>query len=258
VSLHQQITGNGAPLCLLHGWALNSHVWDQVTESLQQHYQVNQIDLPGHGKSSPPASGEYTLDSLTAEISKLMEQNTTLVGWSLGGLIAMNIAARHPGLVKKLILVASSPQFTASSDWDHAVGKSVFDGFSTDLGKNYRKTILRFLAIQTLGCEQNKPAIRKLREKVFINGEPHLDSLEKGLRILKNSNLRQTIATIRCPTLIILGEKDTLVPKESGLDTQSLISNSQLSIVTGAGHAPFLSHPADFINLVNDFTGPQA
>ena len=112
---------------------------------------------------------------------------------------------------------------------------------------------MRFLSLQTYGSEQAKPVIRELRKKVFANGEPHLGSLSKGLEILKNCSLWDAARQIKCPTLIVLGEKDTLIPNESGQETQTSITGSQLAIIRGAGHAPFLSHPEEFIKTINSF-----
>lgn len=253
MSLHVRQTGEGQPLCLLHGWALNSHVWDPVVDKLKQSNQVMAIDLPGHGKSAPLADGEYTVDSLAEMISQQLKPDTILAGWSLGGLIAIKIAERYPELVKKLILVASSPQFTNSESWEHGIKKSVIESFANELTTNYRETIHRFLAIQMFGSENAKPIIRELRESVFANGQPHVDSLSKGLLILKNSDLWEAASKIKCPTLIILGEKDTLIPKESGEKTQQSIPQCKLKIIKGAGHAPFISHPNEFLKRITNF-----
>ena len=253
MNLHVQQVGTGQPLCLLHGWALNGRVWDSIVEQLKQHNQVTTIDLPGHGKSDPPPSAEYTIDSLAQIVSQQLAPNSILAGWSLGGLVAIKIAAKYPGLVSKLVLIASSPQFANSEQWEHGVKKSIIDGFANDLKQNYRETINRFLAIQTFGSEKAKPVIRELRDKVFANGEPHIDSLSKGLQILKNCALWDDAAEINSPTLIVLGEKDTLIPKDSGEKTMETIPGSQLKIIKGAGHAPFISHREDFIKAITPF-----
>lgn len=253
MSLYVQQSGEGEPLCLLHGWALNGRVWDPVVEALQHHYQLSTIDLPGHGKSSPLANGEFTIEKLAETVSEHMQPGSILSGWSLGGLIAIKIAGQFPELVKKLILVSSSPQFTISNDWEHGIKKSIIDGFANDLLQNYRETINRFLAIQAFGSEKAKPVVRELREKVFANGEPHIDSLSSGLDILKNSNLWDEAKEIKCPTLVVLGEKDTLIPMDSGERTKATIPNCQLKIIKGAGHAPFISHNEDFLNAIKNF-----
>jgi pimeloyl-[acyl-carrier protein] methyl ester esterase len=251
--LHYQTFGAGDPVYLLHGWALNGRVWDAVVPALTQHGQVIAVDLPGHGKSDLPAGGRYDLDTVTDELAEIISGNAIVVGWSLGGLIALNLALRYPALIAKLVLVAGSPQFVRSSDWPHAVEKQVIQGFAQGLADDYRATIQRFLAIQALGSEQARLAIKELREKVFINGEPQLTALREGLNLLINCNLRPQLSNIHCPVLILLGEKDTLVPAGSGTVTAKLMANARLAIIKGAGHAPFLSHANVFMDITTAF-----
>ncbi|WP_455201144.1 pimeloyl-ACP methyl ester esterase BioH [Kaarinaea lacus] len=251
--LYYKTHGEGKPIYLLHGWALNSRVWDDVLPELTQYGQVFAVDLPGHGKSDLPADGQFDLDTMADEIAPILENDSIVVGWSLGGLIALNLAYRYPELINKLVLVAGSPQFVQSEDWPNAVDKAVIEGFAQSLQRDYRTTILRFLAIQALGSEQAKQSIKALRDKVFINGEPKLTALEQGLNLLINCNLRPVLSDIHCPSLVIVGEKDTLIPEKSGYDTSALLANSQLAIVNGAGHAPFISHPQEFLNIITAF-----
>ncbi|KPJ91434.1 MAG: hypothetical protein AMJ55_11820 [Gammaproteobacteria bacterium SG8_15] len=251
--LHYETHGKGNPIVLLHGWALNGRVWDEVVPALSQYGQVITVDLPGHGKSDLPANGRFDLDTLGDEIRPLLTGNAIVVGWSLGGLTALNLAHRYPALIKKLVIVAGSPQFVQSSDWTHAIPQETFDGFAKTLVDDYRATIQRFLAIQALGSEHARHAIMALRERVFINGEPQLTALRAGLNLLSNSNVRKQLANIHCPTLIILGGKDTLVPANAGAETVALLPDAQLEIIKGAGHAPFISHVNEFLHVTTAF-----
>lgn len=251
--MYYKTKGEGRPLVFLHGWALNSRVWDDVISQLDQHWKTYAVDLPGHGKSDLPENGQYDLDALVSEVASLPLENAVWVGWSLGGMIGLEIARRFPNLVDKLVLVAGSPQFVSSERWPHAVTAKTVDEFAHDLIKDYRSTILRFLAIQALGSDKAKQAIRTLKEKVFINGEPHIKALEEGLLLLKKTSLLQNVKDIDKPVHIILGERDTLIPSSSGEATQNLINHCQLTIIPGAGHAPFISHQEEFINVLNGF-----
>lgn len=251
--LYVKAQGQGEVLVFLHGWALNGRVWDGIIENLGDQWQTIAVDLPGHGKSDLPANGEYTLDSIADEMATLKLKNVTWIGWSLGGMVAMELARRYPDMVKKLVLVAASPQFVANDQWPHAVSVNTVNDFAGDLIKDYRTTIMRFLAIQALGSTQAKQAIRTLKEKVFINGEPKLKALEDGLVLLKKTSLLKNVTKIDKPVKIILGERDTLIPVSSGPETQRLIPGSQLSIIPGAGHAPFISHKEEFTDALLGF-----
>ena len=251
--LHYETHGKGNPILLLHGWALNGRVWDEVVPALSQYGQVITVDLPGHGKSDLPANGPFDLGSLCDELEPLLAENTMVMGWSLGGLIAFNLSHRYPELIKKLVIVAGSPQFVQSSDWPHAMPEETFNGFATTLVDDYRATIQRFLAIQALGSEHARHAIMALRARVFINGEPRLAALRAGLNLLSNSNVRNQLPEIHCSTLIILGGKDTLVPAGAGAETVALLPGAQLEIIKGAGHAPFISHANEFLKITTAF-----
>ncbi len=251
--LHYDAQGQGDPIVLLHGWALNRRVWDGLLKDLKQYGRTIAVDLPGYGKSDLPENGCYDLGTLADEVGQILEPNTSLIGWSLGGLLAMKLACRYPELIKKLIVVAGSPQFVQSDDWSNAVSNEIINGFAQELVNDYRGTILRFLAIQALGSEHAKYAITELREKVFIDGEPKLAALQEGLNLLINTNLRPELSRISCPALVILGERDTLIPASSGIETSQLINNSKLAVIQGAGHAPFISHTKEFIKLASDF-----
>lgn len=250
--LYQKTTGNGEKLILVHGWALNHRVWDPVVDDLAKQYSVTAVDLPGHGKSTPLQS-DYSLEAMADKLAKTVTGGARIIGWSLGGLVAINLACRFPDLVKQLILVASSPRFTQCSNWPCAVDPTVIDTFAADLAKDYHATILRFLTLQTLGSQHGKIVIKNLRDKLFLHGEPHLDTLSEGLHLLKVTDLRNEALHVRCPTLVILGEKDTMVPACSGEYTHRLIANSRVSTIPGAGHAPFISHPQAFLNIVVKF-----
>lgn len=254
--LYHKTQGQGQPIALLHGWALNSRVWDTVLPALQPHGTVTTIDLPGHGKSPLPANGRYDLDTLTQEVSHVvdsLQSPATIIGWSLGGLVALNLALQHSPSIKKLVLVTASPQFFQSDDWPCAVDKQVIDGFAADLIKDYRATILRFLTLQAMGSPQAKQAIRELKDKVFINGEPHLTALQEGLTILSQTNIRPQLPDIQCPVQIIVGDKDTLIPAASGPATGRLLNNSRVNVIEGAAHTPFITHRETFLHIVTDF-----
>jgi len=250
--LYKKTVGQGKPLYLLHGWALNSRVWDGVVTELQSRWKVITIDLPGHGKSALPA-GDYTLDTLTAALATEIEPGAAVIGWSLGGMVALNLALRHPHLVSNLVMVASSPQFARSADWSHAVDTAIIDGFAADLCKDYRETILRFLAIQAMGSEHARDAIRGLREKVFLSGEPHITALQGGLAILRSANLRPLLGQLTCNVQFLLGEKDALVPQSAGAASAAFVTGSRYAIIDGAAHAPFVTHTEQFMQLVNGF-----
>ena len=123
--LYSSITGTGPNLVLLHGWGFNSELFDNLVNEYKDRYQITTIDLPGHGQSDDVDGG---LDDWCNEIIKILPKNPILLGWSLGGLLAIHVASQVP--TTKLILVASTPNFVQSDDWLYGIDADNFMQFS--------------------------------------------------------------------------------------------------------------------------------
>ncbi|WP_234879028.1 alpha/beta fold hydrolase, partial [Salmonella enterica] len=102
-------------LVLLHGWGLNAEVWHCIREELGSHFTLHLVDLPGYGRSS--GFGAMTLEEMTAQVAKNAPDQAIWLGWSLGGLVASQMALTHPERVQALVTVASSPCFSAREGW---------------------------------------------------------------------------------------------------------------------------------------------
>lgn len=252
MTLHFETIGTGPKLVMLHGWGMHSGVWHEFAQRLAQHYQVTLIDLPGHGRSSI-FPDPYTLPSIAQTVLECAPSHAHWLGWSLGGVIAQYIADHAPNRVAKLVLIASSPQFLRSADWPHAMEPEVLAQFAAELQRDYRATVLRFLALEVQGSATARNELRALRERVFAHGEPQGAALIGALNILRDSNLRTQFATLQQPVLLLLGAQDRLVPAEVAPDIARLLPEIMQHVVTGAGHAPFLSQPALCAQHVTEF-----
>lgn len=252
MTLHIQTTGNGPPLALLHGWGLHGGIWQDIVDELSHHWRVTVIDLPGHGMSTMPES-DFTLETLTREIAQVLDQPTALLGWSLGGMIAMQFAATHPDHVSKLILVASTPQFVRTNDWPHAMDPQVLDVFAKHLTQDFQGTVQQFLALQAHGSEDERTTLRQLRKLAFSRNAPDPRALQAGLSILGQSNIRPLLTKVTCPALLIYGQHDRMVPQAVGTDLLDLMPQATLHVINRAGHAPFLSHPREFYQSITGF-----
>jgi pimeloyl-[acyl-carrier protein] methyl ester esterase len=193
------------------------------------------------------------LKSLADELVSLVPPGATVLGWSLGGMIAMQMAIRYPNAFDRLVLIATSPQFQLSEDWPHAVDTRILENFASELADSYKETIQQFLAIQAMGSEHAREEIRLFRSKVFRDGEPDKTALRQSLNILQTANLREQVHNIAMDTLIIGGERDRLVPIAAAKLLAESIRHSQLRIIKGASHAPFISHQDQFIQAIQEF-----
>jgi len=250
--LFTQREGNGRDLVLLHGWGMNGDVWEGVVPALAENFRVTSVDLPGHGRS--PLSTEFTLQAIAEQVAEAAPEGAIVLGWSLGGLIATQMALTFPKQVAGLILLCSAPRFVRAKDWPGGVDADVLAGFARDLQTDFEGTIKRFLAIQAMGSDRAREEMRVLRDRLFRHGEPNHAALAGGLEILRSVDLRARLSELKCPTWLIAGEHDMLFPPAAARQTRELIADSSLIIIKGAGHAPFISHPDVFISTLENIS----
>lgn len=250
--LHVEIRGTGPDLVLLHGWALHGGMWGPWLDELSQRARLHLVDLPGHGRSKWP-EGASTLRDLARAVSPHVPNGAAVLGWSLGGMVALELARSRPGDLAALVLIATTPCFLARDDWPAGMNPGVLDGFAAGLAGDYRRTLSNFLALQTWGDENASQALRSLRANLDAHGEPDPQALTAGLGILRTADLRDGLAAIAVPSLIIAGEHDRITPVAAGRELASRLPSARFVEVPKAGHAPFLSHPETVLREVESF-----
>jgi len=252
VTLHVEIRGTGPDLVLLHGWALHGGMWGPWLDGLARQVRLHVVDLPGHGRSSWPA-GVRDLAGLARAVFPAAPRGAALLGWSLGGMVALELARQHPRHLRAQVLVATTPKFLAGPDWEHGLQPAVLDEFSAGLAGDYRRTVQNFLALQTRGDEHALETLRMLRGRLASHGEPDPAALAAGLGILRDADLRDSLPRIALPALVVAGEHDRLTPPEAGRALASSLPAARFRLVERSGHAPFLSHPAEVLAEIVGF-----
>jgi len=247
-------------LVFFHGWGMHSGVFKPVVDELQQYFNILLVDLPGHGHSQPFADfndidkcTDYLLSQMQAQLKEQLQERIILCGWSTGSLIAQNMAIRYPDMIEKLILITGTPSFEMKPGWFKGVDAKVLGRFKDDLMANFNKTLNRFLALQFMHSEGQKENLRQARELVFARPTPDMDMLKAGLKLLKSTDLRGQLKEIKCPTLILNGERDSLVPTTAARHLAEEIVDASAIIFKSSGHAPFLSHSNQFNEYVKQF-----
>ena len=238
------------PIILLHGWGFNHSIWENLADKLSKIGQVYQVDLPGHGQSP---FCEYDLSTLTEKLAENLPKNAVWIGWSLGGLLAMAMAVRKPDHVRALILIASSPRFTITHNWQFALRPEILQKFTQQLQQDTLGTLKRFLILQVKGGEGSTRQLRYLQKFLITSMMPDSKTLQQGLNLLLNTDLRAELQHIRCPALLCLGECDMIVPVKMGKICQQWWKNLQIVEIPKAAHIPFLSHPDIFMQKLTGF-----
>ncbi len=236
-------------LVLLHGWGLNRAVWQSLLPLLPLEQPVLCLDLPGFGDRQT-APTPYLLDALATQLLPEIPDNSLLVGWSLGGLVATQIAKIAPQKVKALALVASSPCFVARPQWP-GMAPTVLAQFAAALQNDMAKTIERFLAIQAMGSDSARQDMKKLRDAVMSLPVPQSLAMAGGLTILANADLREDLASLNCPVSGCYGRLDSLVPVAMTALLAEIAPAMEITIFAKASHAPFISHPQEFMHWLN-------
>lgn len=246
--IYYEIHGHGRPLVMLHGWAMHSGIWRDFAKRLAEHRQVICLDLPGHGRSAPLEPFELSaIRKVLLEVIPV--ESFSLLGWSLGATVAVEMAARDPQRVRSLCLLSGNPKFVRDHDWP-GVKPEVLDGFAAQLSGDARQTLQRFLGLQVQGLEDGRPLLQRLKHAVLECEAPALSALQGGLQILKHSDLRNSLAALRQPIKVIQGDKDTLIPFATASALRALNPLIDAHVLTGAGHVPFLSHAEELLDLV--------
>lgn len=254
-----ELLSDAAPeLVLLHGWGLHSIVWDDVMPALLENFQVTVIDLPGMGQSPLP-NADYTLDFLVEKVASVIPEKCHLIGWSLGGLVALALADKMPERVLSLITVACTPKYVSDDSWPTAMAPEILDKFAELYEEDNDGTLIRFLALNAKGSDTMQDDVRKLKDILYFCGLPAPRALREGLRILRETDLRNALRSVRVPVLMVFGEKDHIVPVAVMGAIEAMIASKKdnalvrTAMMQGVSHVPFVTAPDIFVQAVNDF-----
>ncbi len=243
------------PLVLLHGWGLSPRVWDALRQALPRGIETHAPMLPGHGESATLAAP--TLDAWADAVLPALPDAAVLCGWSLGGMIALDLARRYPQKVARLILLGTSPRFVSCSGpdaWPYGLDSATVAGFIDSFGRDPKATLNRFVALQALGDSDRREVAARLNEALANTDEGATDGLAAGLHLLANIDLRAAVSQIRQPVRLLHGARDALMPLAAAEWLAAQLPDARLTRFDGCGHAPFLSRPAECAELIASFT----
>jgi len=241
------------PLAFLHGWGQSARVWHGQREHFSQGWSVNMLNLPGHGGAADAPASEW-VNILQAS---LPEEPCVLVGWSLGGMLAMQLAAAFPQRIAGLVLVSTTPCFCNRPGWTHGCPDEVFRDSESGVKENTAKAMIRFFALilhVLHGDDLTRLEFNAIAKAAVDRTHPaSTDGLIHGLSLLRDLDLRNMLSDIDIPCLVMHGDQDAVVPLAAGEYLADHISGAALERFEGCGHAPFLTETGKFNQRLEDW-----
>jgi pimeloyl-ACP methyl ester esterase len=242
-------------LALIHGWGIGKAAWRPLAEALAPYCRIHLVDLPGYGSAPPcPARFEQTAQTML----DALPEGAFLCGWSLGGLFALQAALLAPQRISGLILIGASPSFTQRDDWLPAQAPALLEAFTAAISEDSGTALQRFIALLNQGDAKARSASRALTHALSSAPLPETASLVQGLGWLRDIDLRNRVASITVPALLIHGDKDPLMPLAAAQWLHDNLKDSQLEIIPGAAHAPFINTPERIAKLIGDYCHASA
>lgn len=243
--------GDGPNLTLVHGWGLGSDALQNLALALGEHFTVNRVDLPGYGGSPVLAANsiEQTADALAATLPP----RAMLCGWSLGALVCMVCAARHPRRVARMVLVGATASFVRREDWAEAMPTVQLDEFRDALQTDSAQLLQRFATLIHQGAANPREAQRFMQSDHAITANDA--DLLASLDLLAGADLRPLLPSIKQPVLLVHGDADLLMPIAAAERLMMALCAARLEVYGGSAHAPFACDPERFVSSVRRFAG---
>ena len=232
---HILVYGQGYPLVLFHGWGFDTQIWFSLLPALSSDYQVFLVDLPGFGLTKPMA-----WEAFKSQLLEQLPSTFSLIGWSMGGLMATRLAIEEPSRISHLVNIASSPRFIQEPGWP-GIDQTIFNAFHQELAINPGRTLNQFIQLQLQGQSR------------ALGHLPSSEGLQLGLELLMASDLRTALKTLKLPVCYMFGRLDTIVPRRTQAIMLEHYPNIHYVIFSKAAHAPFLSHPDEFMTALEGF-----
>jgi pimeloyl-ACP methyl ester carboxylesterase len=237
--IYYEVYGSGQPLVLLHGGLYGDiSEYEKLIPALSKSHKVIAVETRGHAKSGigkQPYTYQLMADDAYAVIRHLTADSVLLVGFSDGAVIAMDLAIRHPELVKKMVFAGGNISASA-----------------------YRPTVMDDLKnLSGASLERDDPGFVKERKKLMPEPErwPDFVELLKHAWVNQVGVTYQQLKTIKCPVLIAAGDRDQYNPIESFLSIYKLLPHAQLAIIPNSDHIIFYRQPGLMEQLVIGFMG---
>jgi pimeloyl-ACP methyl ester carboxylesterase len=257
----------GVPLVLLHGVGNEAHLWDDFVPAVADHYRVLAFDQRGHGDSDWDPEARYDAqsmaDDLEAVLAVMAIDRFVLVGFSMGGRVAMTFAGRHPERLAGLVIIDIGPEIDARGvsrisnemSTNRAPVFANVDEYTAMLSLNYpagQPHAIRRMA--THGLRQREDGLFELKMDPKLRGERPQDAAAVAKEEAFIKLQWDALANVPCATLVVRGAaSDILSPEIADKMVDEVLKNGQLAVVPQAAHSVMTDNPKGFEEAVCGF-----
>ena len=246
--LHYTDQGQGPAVLLIHGLGSSGRDWEHQLPALLPHYRVLTLDMRGHGASDKPPRG-YSIKAFAEDCRAFIEQmqleRPHIVGISMGGMIAFQLATDHPQIPGSLTIINSGPELIPRRPAEYAmVAKRLFFAHVLPL-----PTVAHGLA-RLLLPKPEQAELRAIFEQRWKENDRR--AYLASLRALIGWGVSKRLDRINCPVLVVSGDRD-YTPVEKKREYVSLLGDARLAVVEVSGHATPVDQPEAFNRLLLDF-----
>lgn len=261
LDLYSHCGGEGPPVTLLHGFTTHSGAWEAIQRQLERRYRVLAIDLPGHGRSpAPPPNYDFAacVDDLITHMVRAGNTTGALVGYSMGGRIALAMAVRAPDLITRLVLEGASPGIddptarAARRADDTALADDLEAGDLASFMDRWQSQPL-FHTLRRLDAA----VLARARAIRLDNDKVGLAAALRALGTGSQPSYWNALANVRTPTLLLTGEWDDKFDRIAR-EMHARLPASSRSVVPGAGHTTHLENPDGFLGRILPFLADTA
>ena len=232
IQLEYTVTGSGRAIAFAHSLGMDHTLWSAQERHYSPRYRVLAFDGRGHGASDKPP-GPYSVEQFGEDFYGLLRaagvDRAVVVGLSMGGMAAQALAAAHPEAVEALVLCDTTCWYLESGPQDWEVRARTAEEKGLEALVDFQ--LQRWFADRT---RAEQPALVEHARRVFLAND--VAAYAATCRALGAMDLRGKVETIRCPTLVVVGEEDYATPPSMGEDLQRRIAGSELVVLPGVRH----------------------
>jgi pimeloyl-ACP methyl ester carboxylesterase len=246
--LYYEAAGSGPAVVLVHGGLVDSRLWDDQMGPLSKSFRVVRYDLRGYGKSAQPSGQYWPTEDLRALLDFLKIEKATVVGLSLGGIVAADFALEHPERVERLVFVGAGLR----GDRQPPDEKSMA-AYRALLGEGPEKYFETFLKADLLSGLRERPQARERMRAMMLDNHKGLAQIRAGLPQSPEPPTNERLGRIKFPALVVIGSLDSRNLLNIADTLAAGIPGARKVVIQGASHHPPVETPAEFNRVLLDF-----